>query len=133
MAHSKQEAGHLPNSLASMPVAFNNPVLTIFANMSGTVLEALATAQKDWAEFMQRRIREELAVRRQLLNCHSLAEMHLAYAHYLQTALKQYQEQSERLAQRGQAGAQHLAAAVEGNAKDAERASARAIGAESAV
>jgi len=133
MAHSKQEAGHLPNSLASMPVAFNNPVLTIFANMSGTVLEALATAQKDWAEFMQRRIREELAVRRQLLNCHSLAEMHQAYANYLQTALKQYQEQSERLAQRGQAVTQHFAATVEGSAKEAERASARAAGAESVV
>ena len=133
MAHSKQEAGHLPNSLASMPVAFNNPVLTIFANMSGTVLEALATAQKDWAEFMQRRIREELAVGRQLMNCHSLAEMHQAYANYLQTALKQYQEQSERLAQRGQAVTQHFAATVEGNAKEAERASARAAGAESVV
>src|SRR5215831_7862677 len=124
MAQSKQEAGRLPNSLASMPAAFNNPLLTIFANMSGTVLEALATAQKDWAE---------LAVGRQLMNCHSLAEMHQAYANYLQTALKQYQEQSERLAQRGQAVTQHFAATVEGNAKEAERASARAAGAESVV
>jgi len=122
MAHSKQEAGQLPNSLVGVPAAFKNPLFAIFTNINGTFLEGLATAQKDWADFMHRRIREDVAVARQLLNCHSLADLHQTYAQYLQTAFQQYQEQSERLTQRGQAIAQQAAETAEGSAKDVARA-----------
>ena len=38
--------------------------LAIFAEMNGTLLESVATAQKDWADFVDRRIKEDVAVSR---------------------------------------------------------------------
>jgi hypothetical protein len=58
------------------PEVFSNPMMTIVADMNGTFLEGLATAQKEWADFVQRRIREDVAVTRQLMNCRSFADMH---------------------------------------------------------
>jgi Phasin protein len=105
------------------PGAFSNPMLTILADdLNGTLLEAAATAQKEWAEFVQKRIREDVAVSRQLLNCHSLADMHQVYSRYFETALQQYQEQSEKAVQRGESIAQHLVETTEGNGKEAARA-----------
>jgi Phasin protein len=123
MAQSKEERNRSGgNSIAwRMPGAFTNPMLTILADLNGTLLEGVATAQKEWAEFVQKRIREDVAVSRQLLNCHSLADMHQVYSRYFETALQQYQEQSEKAVQRGESMTQHLAETTEGNAKEAAR------------
>jgi hypothetical protein len=99
-----------------------NPMMAIFADMSGTFLEGVATAQKDWAEFVQRRIREDIAVGRRLANCHSLADMHQIYAEYLQTAFHQYRQQSEMVLKRSESIAQHLADTTEATAREAARA-----------
>lgn len=110
MAHTKDERTQIDNSFAfGMTTPFTNPMLTIFADLSGTVLEGVATAQKDWADFFQRRIREDVAVSRQLMSCHSLADMHHIYSRYFQTALDQYREQSEKVVRRSEGVAQHLA------------------------
>jgi hypothetical protein len=124
MAQSKEERNRSGgNSMVwGMPGAFTNPMLAILADLNGTLLEGVATAQKEWAEFIQKRIREDVAVSRQLLNCHSLADMHQVYSRYFETALQQYQEQSAKAVQRGESMAQHLAETTEGNAKEAARA-----------
>jgi hypothetical protein len=96
-----------------MAPAMFNPMMTILANMNATILEGFATAQKDWADFVQRRVREDVAVTRQLMNCQSLADMHQIYSQYLRTAFEQYREQSEQVVQRGAGMAQHLAEATE--------------------
>jgi hypothetical protein len=106
----RQGGNSLPLGMA--PVMFN-PMMTIFAELNATVLEGFAAAQKDWAAFVQRRIKEDVAVSRQLMNCQSLADMHQVYAHYLRTAFEQYREQSEQVVQRSASMAQHLAEATE--------------------
>jgi hypothetical protein len=64
MAQSKEERGHRGNSFmgSDLTPAFTNPMLTILADMNATFLEGLATAQKDWADFVQRRTREDVAL-----------------------------------------------------------------------
>jgi len=99
----------------------HTPMLAIFAEMNGTLLESVATAQKDWADFMHRRIKEDVAVSRQLMQCHSLADMHQVYSRYLATAFEQYKEQSTKVVQRGQAIAEHVAEATQ-NGKEGTRA-----------
>jgi hypothetical protein len=96
-----------------MAPAMFNPMMAIFAELSATIVEGFAAAQKDWADFVQRRIKEDVAVTRQLMNCQSLADMHQAYAQYLRTAFEQYREQSEQVAQRSANMAHHLAEATE--------------------
>ena len=124
MAQSKEERGHRGNSFmgADLTPAFTNPMLTIFADMSATFLEVFATAQKDWADFVQRRTREDVALTRQLLKSHSLADMHQIYSQYLQTAFQQYRDQSEKVVERSESLAQHLAETTEVSAKEVARA-----------
>jgi len=124
MAQSKQEPMQIGNAASAwtMAPAFANPMLMMLADMNGVYMEGLVTAQREWAEFLQRRVREDMAVTRQLLNCHSLADMHQVYAQYLQTAFQQYREQSEKVAQRGESIAQHLTDTTAATAKDVDRA-----------
>jgi cation transport regulator ChaB len=85
--------------------------------MKRSFLESFATAQKDWMDFMHRRIKEDVAVSRQLMR-----EMHQIYSQYLQTAFEQYQTQSEKMVERGESMAQHLAETTEAAAKEGARA-----------
>jgi hypothetical protein len=98
-----------------------NPMMTALADMSGSILEGFATAQKDWADFFQRRIREDVAVSRALMNSSSLPDMYQIYSQYLRTAFEQYREHSEHVVQRGATIAQHLAETTEAKVKEAAR------------
>jgi len=122
MPQSKEERNQQLNSFGwGVQPMMHTPMLAIFAEMNGTLLESVATAQKDWADFVDRRIKEDVAVSRQLMQCHSLADMHQVYSRYLATAFEQYKEQSTKVVQRGQAIAEHVAEATE-NGKEATRA-----------
>jgi hypothetical protein len=122
MARSKEERNQIGNSLAwGVPAAFSNPMMAIFTDVTGTVLEGLATAQKDWADFVQKRIREDVAVARQLVSCSSLADMHQLYSEYLHGTFQHYREQSEKVIQRSESIAQHIAETTEANAREVVR------------
>ena len=123
MAQPKHQ--QMLNSIAGMvawPPIMQNPMTTILAEMNGSFLESVATAQKDWMDFVHRRIKEDVAASRQLMRCQSLPEAHQIYAQYLETAFEQYQKQSEKVVQRGESMAQRLAETTEAAAKDVARA-----------
>ena len=42
------------------------PMVAIFAEMNGKLLESATTAQKEWADFLHLRIKEDVAVSRRL-------------------------------------------------------------------
>jgi phasin protein len=89
------------------PVA-GNPLLAVATDINGKLLEHVAGAQKDWADFVHRRFKEDLAASRQLMNCQSFGDIQQIYSQYLRTAAEQCREQSERALQRGQAMAKEL-------------------------
>ena len=63
MPQSKEERNQQLNSFGwGVQPMMHTPMLAIFAEMNGTLLESVATAQKDWADFMHRRIKEDVAV-----------------------------------------------------------------------
>lgn len=126
MPQSKDDRNKSLNSLAGgMSSAFQpmmqTPMLAIFNEMTGSFMEAVATAQKDWVEFVHQRIREDVAVSRQLMQCQSLSEWHQVYSQYLGKTMEQYKEQSSKVVQRGQAVADHIAEATE-SGKESARA-----------
>ena len=123
MPNSKQERNQALNSFSPplMHSMLQTPVLAIWAEMNGAFMESVATAQKDWMDFVHQRVREDVAVSRQLMQCQSLPEWHQVYAEYLSKTLEQYKEQSSKVAQRGQAVAEHIAEATE-NGKEGARA-----------
>lgn len=123
MAQSREEQdrsfGFFPLGLATTT---NTPMLATLAELNGALLEGFAAAQKEWADFMHRRIQEDVAVTRQLIGCHSLTDMQDVYSQYLKTAVEQYQQQSEKVVQRGQLFAQHMTETFEAKGKEATRA-----------
>ena len=119
MPQSQEERNQPLNSFLASPM-MQTPLFAIVAEMNGTLLETMATAQKEWANFVDRRIKEDVAVLRQLMQCRSPADMHRVYSDYFETAFEQYQEQSARVARRGQSIAEHLAETVD-NRKEAAR------------
>jgi hypothetical protein len=105
-----------------MPQPFGNPMMALLADMSGTILEGVATAQKDWADFVHRRIKEDVAFTRRLAHSQSFADMQQVYSQFFQTAFDQYREQSQKVAKRSESTAQHLIETAEASAKEASRA-----------
>ena len=123
MAQPKEERRPAGNSLSlgMVPTMFD-PMVTIFADLNATILEGFAAAQKDWADFFQRRIKEDVAVSRQLMSCHSMPDMHRIYSQYLETAFEQYRKQSEHVVQRSSRVVRHLAERTEAKASEPTRA-----------
>jgi len=124
MAHANESPRHSTNAFAwAMPPFFGAPLMSLLADFNGKLLESVAGAQKDWADFMTRRIREDVAVSQQLIGCQSLADLQDVYCNYLRKAVDQYQEQSQRALQRGQSAAEDLADTAEPRAREsAQRA-----------
>jgi Phasin protein len=111
----RKQVGNLP----WLAPAMVNPMMTGLADMSCSILEGFATAQKDWADFFQRRIREDVAASRALMNCQSLPDVYQIYSKYLQVAYEQYRAQSEQIVQRGASMTQYLAETAEAKTKEA--------------
>jgi aspartyl/asparaginyl beta-hydroxylase (cupin superfamily) len=97
--------------MPSMPSG--NPVLAVATDINGKLLESAASAQKDWAEFVHRRINENVAASQRLMNCKSLTDVQEVYTQYLLTALEHYREQSEKVVQTGKSITEGLAQTIE--------------------
>ena len=76
-------------------------IQAVATDANGKLLESVASAQKEWVEFVHRRIKENVAASQRLLNCKSLADVQEVYTEYLLTAFEHYREQSEKAVQTG--------------------------------
>src|SRR5438552_2436984 len=65
-----------------------NPLLAVATDANGKLLESVASAQKEWVEFVHRRITENIAASQRLLSCKWLADVQEVYSQYLQTAFE---------------------------------------------
>ena len=102
MAEARDGQGTVGNSFAwSMPAVAGNPLLAAVTDINSKFLESAAIAHKEWAEFLHRRVKEDIAASQQLMKCQSLAGMQEIYSRYLRTAFDQYREQSEKAVERG--------------------------------
>jgi hypothetical protein len=96
-----------------MPPVASNPLFAVVTDLNGKLLERVASAQRDWAEFVHRRVKEDIAASQQLMNCQSLTDMQQVYSQYWRAAFEQYREQSERAVQSGKSMTQELAQSME--------------------
>jgi hypothetical protein len=102
-----------------MPAVAGNPLLAVVTDINGKLLESAARAQRDWAEFVHRRVKEDVAVSQRLMSCQSLADMQQIYSQYFQTAFAHYREQSERAVERGKSTTEAIAGSLESGANAA--------------
>src|SRR5262245_236023 len=107
------------NSFAwAVPLGAGNPLLAVVTDINRKLLESAALVHKDWAEFVYRRVKEDIAVSDRLMNCQSLGDMQQIYSQYLQTAFEQYREQSERTVQRGNSMTEAVGQSMEPRARE---------------
>lgn len=115
MTEVRHEQRTSANSFAwpmpSMPPG--NLLVAVTTDINGKLLESAASAQKDWAEFVHRRVKENVAVAQRLLTCQSPADMQEVYSQYVRTAFDQYREQSEKALQTGKSITEGLAQTIE--------------------
>ena len=120
MSEVRHEQRTSANSFAwpmpSMPSG--NPLLAIATDINGKLLESAASAQREWVDFVHRRIKENVAASQRLLNCKSLTDVQEVYTQYLQTAFDQYREQSEKVVQTGKSMTDGLVQTVESRATE---------------
>jgi Phasin protein len=86
-----------------MPLGFDaviemqRPALTAMADVNNRLFESIAAVNKEWASFVNRRLKEDLAVPQQLAQCKTLEDLYRVYAEFFQNACSQYQSGLEQM------------------------------------
>jgi hypothetical protein len=97
----------------------NRPALSAMAQVNGKVYENLAAMNKSWAEFLNRRLKEDLGVAQQLASCKSVQEVYGLCADYMQTALSDYRSEMEQMGKLGKTLADDTLDAMKQRAEEA--------------
>src|ERR1700704_503914 len=78
-------------------IEMQRPALTAMADVNGRLFESIAAVNKEWASFVNRRLKEDLAVPQQLAQCKTIQDMYQVYAQFFQNACLQYQSGLEQM------------------------------------
>jgi Phasin protein len=88
------------------------PALTAMAEANTRLYESIAAANREWALFVNRRLKEDLAVPQQLAECKNLPELYRVYAQFFQNACSQYQSGLEQMTRLGRSMAENAVQAL---------------------
>src|SRR6185503_17192804 len=105
----KTTNGHADNGLPPLMLPFglealmemNRPALAAMAEVNGKFYENIATMNKSWVAFVNRRLKEDFAMPKQLVACKTVQEMYGVYAEFVQTAVADYQSELEQMSKLG--------------------------------
>jgi phasin protein len=89
------------------------PTLTAMAEANTKLYESIAAANREWASFVNRRLKEDLAVPHQLAGCKNFHDLYAVYAQFFQNACSQYQSELEQMTKLGQSMAQNAFQALQ--------------------
>jgi hypothetical protein len=93
------------------------PAFAAMAEFNGKLLENAAKLNAEWAEFLGRRLQEDIAVPQRLAACKSPQEAQDVCVDYWRTAFAQYQDEFGRLAKMNQTFTQQATAAMQKRAE----------------
>jgi hypothetical protein len=110
----------VPFSLETF-VELNRPALAAMAQVNGKVYESLAEMNRSWADFLNRRLKEELGVPQQLAACKSVQEMYSVYAEFFNTAMADWQAELEQMSKLGRTLADDAVAAMRTHVEETAR------------
>jgi hypothetical protein len=102
-------------------VEINRPTLEAMAQMNGRVYENIATLNKNWASFVNRRLKEDLGMPKQLASCKNVQEIYSVYADFFQTAMSDYQSEFEQISKIGKALAEETMQVVQTRVQEISR------------
>ena len=99
----------------------NRPALAAMAQVTGKVYENIAAMNKNWVEFLNRRLKEELAMPQQLAACKTVQDMYGVYSDFFQTAVTDYQSEFEQMSKLGKSLADETAQALQTRLEETAR------------
>ena len=102
----------LPFNFESL-MELNRPALNAMAQMNGKVYDGLATMNKNWVAFINRRLKEDLAMPQQLAACKTVQDMYGVYAEFFQNACSDYQSELEQMTKIGKSLADDTIQAIQ--------------------
>jgi hypothetical protein len=110
-----------------MPVGFEavmemqRPALTAIADVNSRLFENIAAVNKEWASFINRRLKEDLAVPQQLAQCKTIQDLYQVYAQFFQNACSQYQSGLEQMAKFSQSIAENTLQSLQSHSEEPTR------------
>ncbi|MBX9589197.1 MAG: phasin family protein [Hyphomonadaceae bacterium] len=110
----------LPFGLEAL-MEMNRPALSAMADVNGKVYENIATMNKNWVAFVNRRLKEDFAMPKQLAACKTVQEMYGVYTDFFQTAVTDYQSEFEQLSKLGKTMAEDAAQAMQTRLEETNR------------
>ena len=108
-----------------MPLGFEalmemqRPALTAMAQMNGKVYDNLAAINRTWVTFVNRRLKEELAMPQNLAGCKTVQDMYGVYSEFFQTAVADYQSEFEQMTKLGKSLADDTLQAIQSRMEEA--------------
>jgi hypothetical protein len=110
----------LPFGLETL-MEINRPALAAMAEVNGKVYENIATMNKNWVAFVNRRLKEDFAMPKQLAACKTVQEMYSVYADFFHTAVADYQSEFEQMSKLGKVIAEETAQAMQARIEETAR------------
>jgi hypothetical protein len=86
----------MPLGIEAM-MEMQRPTFTAMAEVNTKLYESMAAANREWASFVNRRLKEDLAVPQQLAECRTPQDLYRVYALFFQNACSQYQSGLEQM------------------------------------
>jgi Phasin protein len=80
----------------------SRPTWSAAAAMNGRLYEAMAALNSEYVSFIDRRLKEDMAIPQQIATCRTLEDVYGVYTGFFQRAVEQYQSEMEQLAKLGQ-------------------------------
>jgi hypothetical protein len=97
----------------------NRPALTAIAEINGKAYENISTLNKTWVSFLNRRLKEDLAVPQQLAGCKTVHDMVGVYRGFVENAVADYQAEFEALSKLGKSISEETATVLQARFEEA--------------
>jgi len=120
----RAENGFMPMALPlgfEALLEFQRPALTAMAQVNGKVYDNLAAMNRNWVTFINRRLKEELAMPQHLAGCKTVQDMYGVYSEFFQTAVADYQSEFEQMTKLGKSLAEDTAQIMQTRLDEAQR------------
>ena len=125
----KSSNGRAENGGPQFPLAFNfeqlmdlnRPALSAMAEVNGRVYENISALSKNWVSFLNRRLKEDLAVPQQRAGCKTVHDMYGVYSGFFQNAVADYQAEFEQISKLGKSMAEETAHTVQARFEETAR------------
>ena len=99
-------------------MAINRPVVAAMTELNGRLIEQVSRANNEWIGFFNRRLNEDIAASKRIMDCKTVEDLVAAYSDFFQRAQQQYQAEFQYFARLNQRLADETAGILKSHMDD---------------